>query len=55
MISYTVNGGVSIRDYRGMSADEKPVNGVPNGSSFYEMDTKALYLFDEGSKTWILQ
>lgn len=54
-VSYTVNGGRAIRDYRGKSTDPKPVEGVPNGSSFYEMDTQQVYMFDSDTKTWILQ
>ncbi len=55
MVTYTVNGGTAIRDYRGKSTDEKPVVDVPNGSSFYEMDTKEVFLFDAETKTWIPQ
>ncbi len=54
MVSYTVNGGTNIRDYRGLSSDEKPTD-APNGSSFYEMDTGDVYMFDKNSDTWILQ
>lgn len=59
MVSYTVNAGVGIRDYRGLSTDTKPVEGVPNGSTFYVMDAKenslptTLYMFDaDGNKWW---
>ena len=55
MVSYTVNGGVAIRDYRGMSSDEKPVKNVPNGSTFYEMDTQKVFMFDAAQKEWIEQ
>lgn len=33
-------------DFYGLSTDVKPV-GVGNASSFYEMDTKKLFMFDE--------
>lgn len=42
-------------EYIGLSTDEKPVDGVGNGSTFIEMDTKKFYIFDEESSTWILQ
>lgn len=38
----------------GRSTDEKPTN-VGNASTFYEMDTKKVFLFDEEKKTWIEQ
>ena len=28
-----------FNEYRGLSTDEKPTVHVPNGSSFYEIDT----------------
>lgn len=56
MVSYTVNGGTAIRDYRGDTADEKPVDGVPNGSTYYEIDGEHnVYMFDASTGTWILQ
>ena len=42
------------RDFWGLSTDEKPVN-VPNASTFYEMDTKALYMFDAQNGIWLAQ
>lgn len=41
-------------DFIGLSTDTKPTD-VENASSFYEMDTKALYLFDEQNKVWLQQ
>lgn len=61
MVSYTVNAGVGIRDYRGKSTDEKPVEGVPNGSTFYVMDAAekdlptTLYMFDADENRWWAQ
>mgnify|MGYP001035690635 FL=1 len=55
MVSYTVNSGITIRDYRGKSTDEKPVGRIPNGSSFYEMDTGDVYMFDGDSGSWVKQ
>jgi len=48
--TYTVRGG--LRSYFGTSADEKEDSGVPNGSSFTEMDTGVRFLFDEQAGVW---
>lgn len=45
-VSYTVNDGRNLRDYRGKSTDVKPVEGVPNMSTFWEVDTGKVYYFD---------
>lgn len=47
----------------GLSTDEKPtvlqtVSGnqeVPNASTFYEMDTGKLFMYDTDSNTWLEQ
>lgn len=43
-------------ELRGLSTDEKPTiieNGeIENGSSFIEINTGKLYLFDGASKEW---
>lgn len=39
--------------YTGLSSDTKPQSDVPNGSSFYEMDTDDTYYFDASSTDWI--
>lgn len=39
-------------DIRGKSTDSKPVNGVPNGSTYCEIDTGKGYMFDEATDTW---
>ena len=39
----------------GKSTDEKPTTNMTNGSTFYEMDTKKLFMFDEESRSWIEQ
>lgn len=48
----------------GLSSDTKPVDKfefyeknyhITNGSTFYEMDTKTAFLFDEANKVWIKQ
>lgn len=50
MVSY-----VGYGDYRGLSTDEKPIKNVPNGSTFYEIDTKKLYMFDLYNAQWVEQ
>ena len=43
----------------GLSTDTKPtVSGnqeVPNASTFYEMDTGKLFMYDTDSNTWLEQ
>jgi hypothetical protein len=41
-------------DLIGLSTDEKPTH-VNNASTFYEMDTRKLFLFDAQNKIWIEQ
>ena len=41
-------------DMYGLSTDTKPTN-VGNASTFYEMDTGALYMFDQENGVWLLQ
>lgn len=35
-----------------LSTDEKPVDGMANGSWLYEIDTGTFYCFDEENKKW---
>lgn len=53
-VSYTTPAGSNIWDVRGLSTDEKPLN-VPNGSTFYEMDTGNVFMFNEDAKQWLKQ
>ena len=46
--------GCKVYDHIGLSTDEKPTN-VPNASTFYEMDTKTLHLFDAENGEWRAQ
>lgn len=39
--------------YRGMAADSKPTDGIPNGSDFLEMDTGKTWYFDADSGDWV--
>lgn len=42
------------REFIGLSTDQKPTD-VSNASTFYEMDTKKVFLFDEQNKVWLEQ
>lgn len=37
---------------RGLSSDTKPTEDIPNGSSFLEMDTGNVYVFDKENSQW---
>lgn len=59
-IASKARGSKEPHEFFGLSTNEKPTdkfNGVPvtNGSVFYEMDTKKVYMFDEENKVWIEQ
>ena len=43
-----------INEYFGLSSDEKPKD-PPNASTFYEMDTQSVYMYDKENQTWIKQ
>ena len=44
-------------EYVGLSTDTKPTNGVPNGSTFIEIDTGDVYFYDatENGAGWVKQ
>lgn len=42
-----------LYDFRGLSTDTKPEKPGSNGSTFFEMDTGDLYVYDEDNETWI--
>ncbi len=50
--NYTV--GRIPSDFVGLSTDTKPTNAA-NASTFYEMDTKKVFMFDEQNKLWLEQ
>lgn len=41
-------------EYYGLSSDEKPLD-APNASTFYEIDTTEVYMYDATNKQWIKQ
>lgn len=50
-----VEEGKQYVELSGLSTDSKPVAGMLNGSLFHEVDTTAIYAFDEENGTWIKQ
>ena len=48
-----VTNGNNAWELRGKSTDTKPSqDGVPNGSTFVEMDTGNVYFWDAVDKQW---
>ena len=45
-------GKIIHGEYAGLSTDNKPTENIVTGSSFVEVDTGDIYLFDEASSTW---
>lgn len=54
-VNYGTASGTNFWDIRGKSTDVKPLYGIPNGSSFYEIDTKKVYMFDSDTGQWLEQ
>jgi len=52
----TMEGKRVSAELRGLSTDEKPTtinrSTIENGSSFIEIDTGKVYLYDIDSETW---
>ena len=38
---------------RGLSTDEKPIEFMGNGSTFFEMDTGKVFMFNGDGKIWV--
>lgn len=58
MVTITRTGGQTEdrgAELKGLSTDKKPIQDIPNGSSFYEIDTGNVFMFDEQNKQWIEQ
>ena len=53
MVTYSSYPGIT-NDYVGVSTDTKPTD-VPNGSTFYEMDTASMFMFDQEETDWLFQ
>lgn len=54
-IASDVKGRKFPYEFYGKSTDVKPTEKVLNGSTFYEMDTKTVYMFDEEDGVWLKQ
>lgn len=56
----TNTGAFSVRkimELNGLSTDEKPIGtykgqAIPNASTFLEMDTSTVYVYDEENEQW---
>ena len=42
-----------IAEFYGTSLDSKPTTGILNGSTFVEVDTGKLFLFNETAGEWV--
>lgn len=52
-----IDGQARYQRYAGLASDTKPVQGMCTGSEFLEVDTGAVYFFDEegnAGSEWIL-
>ena len=46
--------GKKLVEYNGLSTHEKPVsNKFAFGSTFFEVDTQALYFYNEDTSSWV--
>ena len=43
----TVSNIGNVYDLRGLSTDQKPLENVGNGSTFLEIDTGKVFIFDK--------
>lgn len=46
------NKNQTVKTFAGLSSDTKPTAKVENGSTFLEMDTGDLYIFDKTNTLW---
>ena len=55
MVSVKQQG--NVYEFRGLKSDMDKLNPdvIKNGSTFYCMDTVEVYMYDESTKTWLLQ
>lgn len=53
MVTHKTGDGMT-NEYYGKSTDKKP-ESPPNASTFYELDTTELYMYDADSKQWLKQ
>lgn len=56
MITYSNANNDAVWELRGLSTDLKPTTDkIPNGSSFREMDTGSVYMYDGEFRKWYKQ
>ena len=48
----TVSNIGNVYDLRGLSTDKKPLENVGNGSTFLEIDTGKVFIFDKENSIW---
>ena len=53
--TYTSRFNDFEKEYRGLAADAKPTEDVPNGSIFVEIDTGKVYFYNAEGETWVEQ
>lgn len=60
MVTLDKMGGQNINksaEFVGLSTDTKPLDtdmaDIPNGSSFFEIDTKNVYFFNKETNSWL--
>lgn len=55
MITYSNANNDAVWELFGLSTDSKPIDKIPNGSTFREIDTGAEFMYDAGTMTWFKQ
>lgn len=55
MVTIKKNHSENTYEVYCLSTDTKPIDGMTNTSTCYEMDTGTLYMFDEDGKRWLPQ
>lgn len=53
LIAIEDGNAVYIANLYGTSTDSKPTAGYANGSTFLEVDTGKIYLFNEDASEWV--
>lgn len=48
----TTDGVLVEVEYRGLSTDTKPTENITNGTTFIEIDTGKVYMFDIENEEW---
>lgn len=54
LVEVTAEGkSVNMAELFGTSTDTKPTEGYCNGTTFLEVDTGKIYLFNEDTSSWV--